>query len=67
MINNRGWTCPNCGRVWSPMVAQCANCNANIASREIPDLSDGPGLPDPNMAPTCYACASAGLKGCHCE
>jgi len=24
-----GWQCPQCGRVYSPEVTECAHCNAN--------------------------------------
>ena len=25
--NNLGWTCPNCGRVFSPSTTECLYCN----------------------------------------
>lgn len=24
---NKGWICPNCGRIWSPEVKECTECN----------------------------------------
>lgn len=26
--NNLGWTCPNCGKVFSPTVTECYYCNS---------------------------------------
>lgn len=37
--NNLGWTCPNCGKVFSPTVTECPYCN-NGSSITISDNSD---------------------------
>ena len=25
-MNDKGWECPKCGRVYAPWVSQCSNC-----------------------------------------
>lgn len=37
--NNLGWTCPNCGKVFSPTVTECPYCN-NSSSITVSDSSD---------------------------
>jgi uncharacterized OB-fold protein len=30
----QGWTCPRCGRVYSPLVQTCSYCNHKISTQE---------------------------------
>ena len=30
----QGWTCPRCGRVYSPLVHTCEHCNHKITTQE---------------------------------
>ncbi len=30
----QGWTCPRCGRVYSPLVQTCSHCNNKISTQE---------------------------------
>lgn len=30
MINNQGWTCPKCNKVYAPSVEECKACNEGV-------------------------------------
>ena len=32
-----GWTCPRCGRAWSPMIPECRPCNVKREDEERQD------------------------------
>jgi hypothetical protein len=42
-MNNQGWICPKCGRVWSPITPSCFPCNESQKTGEIyPTRSNPP-------------------------
>lgn len=38
-----GWRCPNCGKVYSPHVMECAPCNKAVDEAKKPKDVTGPG------------------------
>lgn len=59
-MNNEGWKCPECGKVWSPYVPSCLNCqgysdinylkNAPMCTTE---EFDAPRIPEPDPMDNC--------------
>lgn len=35
-MNNQGWICPICRRVWAPFIMECKTCNKDIKMKMTP-------------------------------
>ncbi len=40
-IQNKGWECPKCGRVYAPCVTECRSCNSVAGNQWGPATSVG--------------------------